>query len=436
LVWTRAGRGGYWPTMESANLAGQIEELGRKARMAARALALCSADAKNAGLMAMADAIEAAESAIIAANAKDLEAAPGFGLNAAAVDRLRLDSARIKAMAQGIRQVAGLPDPCGELIREWTRPNGMKITKIRVPIGVVGIIFESRPNVTADAAVLCVKSGNACILRGGKEAIHSNTAIAQALSNGAVSAGLSADLVQLVPFTDREGVRLLAQMDRYLDVIVPRGGHALIEAVVEHARMPVIKHYHGVCHVYVDKSADLAMAEKIAVNAKCQRPGVCNAMETLLVHRDVAEKFLPSVAKALRDKGVELRGDQRTCEVLGPGVKPATEEDWTTEYLDLILSIRVVDSLEQAIDHIENYGSHHSDTIVTTDEAAARKFLAAVDSAVVFWNVSTRFNDGGEFGFGAEIGISTDKLHARGPMGLEELTTYKYMVTGSGQVRG
>jgi len=422
--------------MESANLAGQIEELGRKARMAARALALCSADAKNAGLMAMADAIEAAESAIIAANAKDLEAAPGFGLNAAAVDRLRLDSARIKAMAQGIRQVAGLPDPCGELIREWTRPNGMKITKIRVPIGVVGIIFESRPNVTADAAVLCVKSGNACILRGGKEAIHSNTAIAQALSNGAVSAGLSADLVQLVPFTDREGVRLLAQMDRYLDVIVPRGGHALIEAVVEHARMPVIKHYHGVCHVYVDKSADLAMAEKIAVNAKCQRPGVCNAMETLLVHRDVAEKFLPSVAKALRDKGVELRGDQRTCEVLGPGVKPATEEDWTTEYLDLILSIRVVDSLEQAIDHIENYGSHHSDTIVTTDEAAARKFLAAVDSAVVFWNVSTRFNDGGEFGFGAEIGISTDKLHARGPMGLEELTTYKYMVTGSGQVRG
>lgn len=422
--------------MESANLAGQIEELGRKARRAARALALCSSEAKNAALMAMADAVEAAESAIIAANAKDLEAAPGYGLNAAAVDRLRLDSERITAMAQGIRQVANLPDPCGEIIRAWTRPNGMKITKIRVPIGVVGIIYESRPNVTADAAVLCVKSGNACILRGGKEAIHSNTAIAQALSIGAVNAGLSANTVQLVPFTDREGVRLLAQMDRYLDVIVPRGGHALIEAVVEHARMPVIKHYHGVCHVYVDKSADLAMAEKIAVNAKCQRPGVCNAMETLLVHRDVAEKFLPSVAKALRDKCVELRGDQRTCEVLGAGVKAATEEDWTTEYLDLVLSIRVVDSLEQAIDHIENYGSHHSDTIVTTDEAAARKFLAAVDSAVVFWNVSTRFNDGGEFGFGAEIGISTDKLHARGPMGLEELTTYKYLVAGSGQVRG
>ena len=422
--------------MNMAGLAQQIEELGKRARAAARALALCSKDEKNAALMAMADAIEAAEDDILAANAKDLEAAPGYGLNAAAVDRLRLDSARISAMAKGVREVAGLPDPCGEIIREWTRPHGMQITKIRVPIGVVGIIYESRPNVTADAAVLCVKSGNACILRGGKEAIHSNAAIARALSAGAVHAGLSADIVQLVPFTDREGVRLLAQMDRYLDVIVPRGGHALIEAVVEHARMPVIKHYHGVCHVYVDKAADLAMAEKIAVNAKCQRPGVCNAMETLLVHRDVAGEFLPSVAKALRDRGVELRGDKRTCEVLGADVKPATEEDWTTEYLDLVLSIRVVDSPEQAVDHIEHYGSHHSDSIVTADEAAARKFLAAVDSAAVFWNVSTRFCDGGEFGFGAEIGISTDKLHARGPMGLEELTTYKYLVTGAGQVRG
>ncbi len=419
-----------------ADLAQQIEDLGRKARAAARALALCSRSQKDAALMAMADAIEAAETEITAANAKDLEAAPGYGLNAAAVDRLRLDGARIRAMAQGVREVAGLPDPCGEIIREWTRPNGMKITKIRVPIGVVGIIYESRPNVTADAAVLCVKSGNACILRGGKEAIHSNAAIARALSAGAVNAGLSADVIQLVPFTDRDGVRLLAQMDRYLDVIVPRGGHALIEAVVENARMPVIKHYHGVCHVYVDQAADLAMAEKIAVNAKCQRPGVCNAMETLLVHRNVAEKFLPAVAKALRAKGVELRGDRRTCEVLGADVKPAMEEDWTTEYLDLILSIRVVDSLEEAIDHIEHYGSRHSDSIVTSDEAAARKFLAAVDSAAVFWNVSTRFSDGGEFGFGAEIGISTDKLHARGPMGLEELTTYKYLVTGAGQVRG
>lgn len=422
--------------METADLAAQIDSMGRKARGAARALALCTAEQKNAALMAMADAIEAAEEAIISANTRDLEAAPGFGLNAAAVDRLRLDAPRIRAMAKGVREVVVLPDPCGEIIREWTRPNGLKITKIRVPIGVVGIIYESRPNVTADAAVLCVKSGNACILRGGKEAIHSNTAIAQALSEGAVNAGLSADIVQLVPFTDREGVRLLAQMDRYLDVIVPRGGHALIAAVVEHARMPVIKHYHGVCHVYVDKSADLAMAAKIAVNAKCQRPGVCNAMETLLVHRDIAEKFLPSVAGELLAQGVELRGDERAREVLGAKVKAATEEDWTAEYLDLILSIRVVDSLEQAVDHIESFGSRHSDSIVTADETAARKFLAAVDSAAVFWNASTRFSDGGEFGFGAEIGISTDKLHARGPMGLEELTTYKYLVTGSGQVRG
>lgn len=419
-----------------SDLAEKIELMGKKARAAARALALVSADSKNAALMAMADAIEAAEAEIEAANARDLAAAPGLGLNAAAIDRLRLTPERIRAMAQGVREVAALPDPCGEIIREWTRPNGLKITKIRVPIGVVGIIYESRPNVTADAAVLCVKSGNACILRGGKEAIHSNLAIAQALSAGAVNAGLSADVVQLVPFTDREGVRLLAQMDRYLDVIVPRGGHALIEAVVENARMPVIKHYHGVCHVFVDQAADLSMAEKIVVNAKCQRPGVCNALETLLVHRDVAEKFLPSIARALREKNVELRGDERTRAVLGGDVKAATEEDWTAEYLDLILSIRVVDSLEQAIDHIENYGSHHSDAIVTTDAVAASKFLAAVDSAAVFWNASTRFSDGGEFGFGAEIGISTDKLHARGPMGLEELTTYKYLISGTGQVRG
>ena len=414
----------------------QIELMGKKARAAARALALVNKESKNAGLMAMADAIEAAEAEILAANAEDLAAAPGLGLNAAAIDRLRLTPERIGAMAKGVREEAVLPDPCGEIIREWTRPNGLKITKIRVPIGVVGIIYESRPNVTADAAVLCVKSGNACILRGGKEAIHSNSAIARALSAGAVNAGLSADVIQLVAFTDREGVRLLAQMDRYLDVIVPRGGHALIEAVVEHARMPVIKHYHGVCHVFVDREADLAMAENIVINAKCQRPGVCNALETLLVHRDVAEKFLPSVAQALRDKNVELRGDERTRAVLGDGVKVATEADWTAEYLDLILSVRVVDSLEQAIDHIESYGSHHSDAIVTANDSAARKFLAAVDSAAVFWNASTRFSDGGEFGFGAEIGISTDKLHARGPMGLEELTTYKYLVSGAGQVRG
>ncbi|MFM8807562.1 MAG: glutamate-5-semialdehyde dehydrogenase [Chthoniobacterales bacterium] len=422
--------------MANQDLAGQMEEMGRRARRAARSLALCSTEAKNAALHAMADAIECAEKEIIASNEQDLAAAPGFGLNAAAIDRLKLTPERIRAMAKGVREVALLPDPVGEVIRAWTRPNGLKITKLRVPIGVVGIVYESRPNVTADAAVLCLKSGNACILRGGKESIHSNLAIAKTLSVGAQNAGLSPDVIQLVPFTDREGVKLLAQMDRYLDVIVPRGGHALIEAVVEHARMPVIKHYHGVCHVFVDRSADLDMAEKIVLNAKCQRPGVCNALETLLVHRDVAEKFLPKVAASLADKGVELRGDVRTCEVLGNKAKPATEVDWTTEYLELILSIRVVDSLEEAIEHIENYGSHHTDSIVTAEESEARKFLAAVDSATVLWNASTRFSDGGEFGFGAEIGISTDKLHARGPMGLEELTTYKYLVEGTGQVRG
>ena len=422
--------------MSKEGLAKQIDEMGSRARLAARLLALCSTGQKNAALQAMADAIESAEPSILAANTKDLEAAPGYGLNESAVDRLRLTPNRIRTMAKGVREVADLPDPVGEVIRAWTRPNGLKITKLRVPIGVVGIIYESRPNVTADAAVLCLKSGNACILRGGKESIHSNLAIAAALSTGAENAGLSPDVIQLVPFTDRDGVRLLAQMDRYLDVIVPRGGHALIEAVVEHARMPVIKHYHGVCHVFVDSTADPAMAEQIVLNAKCQRPGVCNAMETLLVHRDIAERFLPLVAASLLAKGVELRGDARTREVLGGDVRPATDEDWTAEYLELILSIRVVDSLEQAVDHIENYGSHHTDSIVTSDTVEARKFLAAVDSATVLWNASTRFSDGGEFGFGAEIGISTDKLHARGPMGLEELTTYKYLVEGTGQVRG
>lgn len=422
--------------MSDQSLAAQIEELGRRARAAARVLALCPRAAKDAALQAMADALEADEAALLAANAQDLEAAPGFGLNSAAIDRLRLTPDRIRAMARGVREVADLADPVGGIIREWTRPNGLQITKIRVPIGVVGIIYESRPNVTADAAVLCLKSGNACILRGGKESLHSNLAIARALSAGAVAAGLPADVIQLVPFTDRDGVRLLAQMDRHLDVIVPRGGHALIKAVVEHARMPVIKHYHGVCHVFVDKAADLAMASRIVMNAKCQRPGVCNALETLLVHRDVAEAFLPAAAAELRAAGVELRGDVRTREVLGADTKAATEADWTEEYLDLILSIRVVDSLDDAVDHIEQYGSHHTDTIVTADEESARRFLAAVDSATVLWNASTRFSDGGEFGFGAEIGISTDKLHARGPMGLEELTTYKYLARGDGQVRG
>ena len=351
------------------------------------------------------------------------------------LDRLRLDPKRLAAMAEGVRAVAALPDPVGETLRAWTRPNGIEITKRRVPIGVVGIIYESRPNVTSDAAVLCTKTGNAAILRGGSEAIHSNLAIADALRDGAARGGLPGDCILLVSRTDREAVRLLAQMDRYVDLIIPRGGQSLIETVVAHARMPVIKHYHGVCILYVDRAADLAMAERILLIGKTQRPGVCNSLETLLVHRDAAGTFLPQAAAALRERGVTLHGDAETRRLLGEWIVPATESDWTTEYLDLHLAVKVVGDLDEAVAHVETYGSHHSDAIVTTDEAAAERFLNEVDSATVYWNASTRFTDGGEFGFGAEIGISTDKLHARGPMGLEELTTYKYVIRGSGQVR-
>jgi glutamate-5-semialdehyde dehydrogenase len=344
-------------------------------------------------------------------------------------------------MAEGIREVAALPDPVGEILRDWTRPNGLRIQKKRVPIGVIGIIYEARPNVTSDAAVLCLKTGNATILRGGRESIHSNVALAQALDAGGVKAGLPADSIQLIPVTDREAVRLMCEMDQYLDCIVPRGGKGLIETVVSHARMPVIKHYDGICILYADAAADLAMAEAIVVNAKAQRPGVCNAAETVLVHASIAGRFMETVGAALLAKGVELRCDPRALELARnlPGaagkVVPATDADWRTEFLDYILAVRVVDSLEDAISHVENNGSHHSDGIITADEVAAERFLAEVDSATVYWNASTRFTDGGEFGFGAEIGISTDKLHARGPMALEELTTYKYVLRGTGQVR-
>jgi glutamate-5-semialdehyde dehydrogenase len=355
------------------------------------------------------------------------------------LDRLKLDEARISKMAQGIREVSVLADPVGQILEEWSRPNGLRLQKIRTPIGVVGIIYESRPNVTCDAGVLCLKTGNAVILRGGSEAFHSNTAIATVLQKSGRRAGLPDHSLQLVPTTDREAVSVLCGMDRWIDVLIPRGGEALIKRVVAEARMPVIKHYNGICHVYVDASADEAMAESITLNAKCQRPGVCNALETLLVHRERAGSFLPKILRALLNAGVEIRGDdtvQQAATAAGvAGVVPATEEDWTTEYLALILSIRVVDSLEAAIAHINEYGSHHSDAIITTDETAAQRFLLEVDSAAVFWNASTRFSDGGEFGFGAEIGISTDKLHARGPMALPELTTYKYLVRGQGQIR-
>lgn len=423
--------------MTSEEIKSAIWQMGAQARAASYALGKLSSEQKNAILLAMADALVAREGEILEANAEDLAAAEAAGLTGAMIDRLRLTPARIAAMAQGIREVAALHDPVGEVLREWTRPNGLRIVKRRVPIGVIGIIFESRPNVTADAAVLCFKTGNATILRGGREAIHSNVAIARALQEGGTPAGLPPHSIQLIPFTDRESVRHMAEMDRYLDLIIPRGGAGLIETVVSLARMPVIKHYDGICHTYVDRAADQEMAIAIALNAKAQKPGVCNAMETLLIHRDIAAEFAPKIAAAMEEKGVELRGDPDFIRLSRSNrVVSATEQDWITEYLDLILTVGIVNDLDAAIDHINRHGSHHSDCIVTADTAAAERFLDEIDSAAVFWNASTRFSDGGEFGFGAEIGISTDKLHARGPMGLEELTSYKYRILGNGQVRG
>ena len=421
------------------SLTEEIHQIGARAKAASRVLASLSADQKNAILLAMADELVGGAPAILAANATDLSNAAENGLAAAAIDRLRLTEDRIRAMADGVRQVAGLPDPVGEVLREWTQPNGIQITKIRTPIGVVGIIYESRPNVTSDAAVLCLKTGNAVILRGGSEALASNLAIAAALQAGGARVGLPDGAVLLIPSKDREAVRIMAQMDQFMDVIIPRGGHGLIEAVVSHARMPVIKHYDGICSVYVDRAADFRMACDIVINAKCQRPGVCNAIETLLVHSEVAEDFFREAAPALAAHRVELRADPASHDLLTTlNYQPlvaAQVADWRTEFLDLILAVRLVTDADEATAHINACGSHHSDAIITGDAATAEKFLSDVDSATVYWNVSTRFTDGGEFGFGAEIGISTDKLHARGPMGLEELTSYKYLIRGSGQVR-
>jgi glutamate-5-semialdehyde dehydrogenase len=415
------------------DLAQTIDQIGRNAQAASRVLARVSTVQKDQALRAAADQIEREIEEILSANSADLEAARSLG--AAMLDRLRLDRDRLNKIAQSVRSVAELKDPVGEILKQWERPNGLKIAKVRVPIGVIAIIYESRPNVTIDAAALCLKTGNAVILRGGSEAVRSNAALAAAFQRGYVSAGLPDYSVQLVPGTDRAAIPLLVRMDRYLHLIIPRGGKALIETVAASARVPVIKHFDGVCHLYIDDAADPKMAEDIVLNAKCQRPGVCNAIETLLVHADIASDFLPRCASTLWKHGVELRGDEITQTILGSRVKPTTEADWYAEYLDLILSVRVVSTLDDAIEHIETYGSHHSDSIVTSNPEAAEKFLQSVDSAAVFWNASTRFNDGGEFGFGAEIGISTDRLHARGPMGLEELTSYKYVVKGSGQVR-
>lgn len=416
------------------NLHEELLQMGDRAVRAARVLALLSARRKNTILEAMAAELEARRDKIKAANARDMEAGRHAGLSAALLDRLLLNDARIDAMVKGIRNIIGLKDPVGTRISRWIRPNGLVIQKVRVPIGVIAIIYESRPNVTADASSLCIKTSNAVILRGGKEALQSNAAIAAAMQEGGARKGLPENAIQLVRTTDREAVRELVQMEGRVDLAIPRGGEGLIRAVAEQARVPVIKHYKGVCHVYVDESADPEMALKIIENAKCQRPGVCNAIEKVLVHEKIAATFLPRMVELLGSRGVELRGDPAARAIV-PTMKEAVAEDWTAEYLDLILAVRIVPDVRAAVEHINTYGSHHSDAIVAGSEIAQKMFTQQVDSAAVYVNASTRFTDGGEFGMGAEIGISTDKLHARGPMGLEELTTYKYVVLGEGQIR-
>lgn len=415
-------------------LAAYARKLAEQAREASRQLLGATGEQKARWLSTAANSIRSRTGEIIAANARDLEQAPGYGLNAAAIDRLRLTPDRLECIAAALEQVVLLPDPVGEVIDSNVRPNGLLVTRVRVPLGVVFFIYESRPNVTVDAAALCVKSGNAVILRGGKEAFHSNQALYRLLAGALKETGLPPEAVQLVETTDREAVGEFLQLAEFIDVTIPRGGKGLIERVAAEARMPVIKHFDGICHVYVDQAADLEMAGRIILNSKCQRPGVCNAAETLLVHKDVADTFLPNIGQALVQQNVELRCCPRSQPLIA-GSKTASDADFHTEYLDLVLSVKVVDSLEDAIHHIEKYGSHHTDTIVTNDLAASECFVRQVDSAAVHVNASTRFNDGGEFGLGAEIGISTDKFHARGPCGLKELTSYKYVVHGSGQIR-
>ncbi|ACL73356.1 gamma-glutamyl phosphate reductase [Thioalkalivibrio sulfidiphilus HL-EbGr7] len=420
------------------NMTGEIErqmqEMGRRARAASRALARAETGAKNAALMAMASVIEARAEALMAENRKDLEAGEQNGLDAALLDRLAFTPERIAVMAEGLRQIATLPDPVGAISDLNYRPSGIQVGRMRVPLGVIGIIYESRPNVTVDAAGLCLKSGNACILRGGSEAFHSNRALAECIRAGLEQAGLPVDAVQVVATTDRAAVGALLRMKDFVDVIVPRGGKGLIARVSEESLIPVIKHLDGVCHVYLDDGADPDKALKVSVNAKTHRYGTCNTMETLLVSRAVAEQMLPALGQAFEEKGVELRGCAATRAIL-PGIKEATEQDWFEEYLAPVLAVRVVDGLDAAIEHINTYGSHHTDSIITEDYTRARRFLREVDSSSVMVNASTRFADGFEYGLGAEIGISTDKLHARGPVGLEGLTTLKYVVLGDGHVR-
>jgi glutamate-5-semialdehyde dehydrogenase len=412
----------------------EVIEIGKRARGAAAALATTSAAVKNAALAAIADALVDRTDQILVANTDDLERARDEGVAAAMVDRLTLTPERIASMAGALRDLIGLKDPIGEVLDGWTLPNGIHVEKVRVPLGVVGIIYEARPNVTVDAAGLCLKSGNACILRGSSSAISSNTALARIIDRAGAAAGLPKDAVQLIPSTDRESAKELMRMREYVDVLIPRGGASLIQTVVEESTVPVIETGVGNCHVYVDARADLGKAMPILVNAKTQRPGVCNAAETLLVHREIASAFLPAAAAELTGRGVELRGDDRARGLVA-GMTTATEDDWRAEYLDLIMAVKIVDSLDEAVAHVNTYGSHHTDAIVTEDYSAARRFALEVDSACVVVNASTRFADGGEFGFGAEIGISNQKLHARGPMALPELTSYKYLVQGTGQVR-
>ncbi|WP_019592728.1 glutamate-5-semialdehyde dehydrogenase [Thioalkalivibrio sp. ALRh] len=422
----------------AADVIAQVEALGRAARVASRRMAEAEPGAKNAALHAIAEGIAARRAELVEANSRDLEAGRERGLDAAMLDRLALTDARIDTMIEGCRQVAGLPDPVGTITDMAYQPSGIQVGQMRVPLGVIGIIYESRPNVTIDAAALCLKSGNAAILRGGSEALHSNQALAAIIQAGLEQAGLPREAVQVVPTTDRAAVGALLRMPQYVDVIVPRGGKGLIERVSNESQIPVIKHLDGVCHVYVDGGADLDKALAVAVNAKTQRYGTCNTMETLLVHADQAEAFLPRLATALGEHQVSLRGCARTRAILantGTDIAEATEDDWVAEYLGPILAIRVVDDLDVAIDHINTYGSHHTDSIVTEDYTRARRFLRAVDSSSVMVNASTRFADGFEYGLGAEIGISTDKLHARGPVGLHGLTTLKYVVFGDGHVR-
>lgn len=416
------------------NYAAELNEKGAIAKQASRKLAVISTDVKNKALYAMADALQNEYSGIIAANDIDIENGKLKGLSNALLDRLMLNKSRIDAMSEGLRQIAGLPDPVGEGLSIQRRPNGLEISKIRVPLGVIGIIYEARPNVTVDAAGLCLKSGNAVILRGGSEAIRSNIAIVKAIAKAAHSAGMPEGSIQFIETTDREAVNAMLRLNRYLDVIIPRGGAGLIKTVVENSTVPVIETGTGVCHTFVDRSADLEMAKAIAFNAKVSRPGVCNAMETLLVHEAVADKFLPEMIKMYIEAGVEIRGCSKTTKYHS-SVKLAIPEDWSTEYHDLILSVKVVAEIDEALEHIASYSTRHSEAIITQDYDNARRFQAEVDAAAVYVNASTRFTDGYEFGFGAEIGISTQKLHARGPMGLPELTSIKYVVSGNGQIR-